>query len=87
MRDAKKMLIGAIVLRGFPVGYSRNEADGGYGIIANSPFSLRFMGYAEDMLTAKSLIELSLVDLAYLLEEGITPKDKDWKDLIEEFEE
>lgn len=80
----KEQMIRLLKQKGFPILFIRGEADGYYGIKVVSETEIIGYEYADDY-AGKEIHDLSLVDLAHLLETGLTPKDKDYKDANEMF--
>lgn len=74
--EIEKKLIKAINLRGLPIGYQRSEADSYWTIIVNKDKSLTCEGYAE-YLKAKTIEDLDIVELSYILLHGVTGEDLD----------
>lgn len=70
----KKEMIALITLRGLPVGFARAEADSGYIIHVDVDGKVMGLDYAEDA-SGLSITELSLVDLAHLLEHGVRGRE------------
>lgn len=83
MVDIKNEIIKKILDRGLPVGYLRGEADSNYGVIIKKDRTVVLIGYAVEFSEYKTLEDLSLIDLAYLLETPILKK-KELKDLEKE---
>lgn len=74
MEEIKEKLIEYIKKNGFPVGFMRGEADGGYGMYVESEKKVIPLEYALEFCEKElplKLIDLSVVDLAYLAEQGI----------------
>jgi hypothetical protein len=82
----KKHLITAIKEKGFPNGYVEDEADFYAGIFIDENEKIHAVGYAKDFISDKGvdldnikLEDLTIVELAKLLENGCVVEDKDYK--------
>ena len=85
----KDILIDGIKKKGFPIVFIRGEADGSYGIWALSEGKVIVKGYAKDEYGKQniSLKELSLVDLASLLEKGEKEESQYYQDMINDIQD
>ena len=82
----KKHLITAIKEKGFPNGYVEDEADFYAGFFIDKEGKITAIGYAKDFMSDKvpdvnniKLEDLTIVELAKLLECGLVETDKDYK--------
>ena len=82
----KKKLIEEIKKEGFPVGFIHGEADGYTGYYVENEKKIVALEYAEE---AKTLTDISLTNLAALLEYGVRPDDiekekkEEWQMILE----
>ena len=60
-----------------PVGFIRGEADGNYGIVVERDLTIKGIGYAEGC--GPTLADLSIVDLAELIDHGVCPGEEEWR--------
>jgi hypothetical protein len=83
--ELKKLLINEIKKLGFPVAFVAQEADGYAGYYVENENKVIELGdYTEP---ARVIMDLSLVSLAMLIENGVRPTEKnkkqDWKEILE----
>ena len=81
----KKHLITAIKEKGFPNGYVEAEADSNAGFFVDKDGKIIALGYAKDFMSERvkdidniTFEDMTIVELAKLLECGLVETDKDY---------